>query len=83
MAAGVCEGTCAPPVKNGHCYMHWQACGNPTQTLYHIPTSVLKPKANLVVLFEEVGTAPPGAPQQTARDLSGVQIVALTDHPGA
>ena len=81
MLAGRCKGMCAPPVKNGHCYMHWQACDKPTQTLYHIPTSILKPTGNLVVLFEGVGIAPDGAPLAKARDLSGVEIVALTAHP--
>eukprot|EP00931_Biecheleriopsis_adriatica_P078401 TRINITY_DN51862_c0_g1_i1.p1 TRINITY_DN51862_c0_g1~~TRINITY_DN51862_c0_g1_i1.p1 ORF type:complete len:888 (+),score=109.52 TRINITY_DN51862_c0_g1_i1:39-2666(+) len=53
MKAGDCRGACAPPVKNGHCYMHWKDCNKPTQTIYHIPSSVLKTKNNLVVLFEE------------------------------
>ncbi|EOD10329.1 hypothetical protein EMIHUDRAFT_248458 [Emiliania huxleyi CCMP1516] len=72
---GECKGACAPPVKHGHCYMRWKACGRPTQTLYHVPTEVLAPVRNLVVLFEEtVGTATP-------RDLAGVSLVALHEHP--
>merc|ERR1712190_644638 len=71
LVAGKCSGTCAPPVKNGHCYMHWKDCDKPTQTLYHIPTSILKPVGNQVVLFEE------SSPQQT-RDPSSVRLVALT-----
>ena len=81
MAAGLCKGTCAPPVKNGHCYMHWRACEKPTQTLYHIPTSVVKPTGNLIVLFEEVGSAPLGSPLQSSRDVSKVNIVVLNEHP--
>ena len=77
--AGKCSGACAPPVKNGHCYMHWKGCGRATQTLYHIPTSVLKPTGNLVVLFEETSSQP--NPDSPPRDLSGVSIVALKDHP--
>ncbi|KAL2498402.1 Beta-galactosidase 3 [Abeliophyllum distichum] len=32
-----------------------QGCGEPTQRWYHIPRSWLKPKENLLVLFEELG----------------------------
>ncbi|XP_042380353.1 beta-galactosidase 7-like [Zingiber officinale] len=32
--------------------------GDPTQALYHIPRSFLKPSANLLVLFEELGGDP-------------------------
>eukprot|EP01047_Picozoa_sp_COSAG01_P040593 COSAG01_NODE_3430_length_6105_cov_6.934565_4_plen_57_part_00 len=55
--------------------MHWKGCGEPTQTLYHIPAPILKPKGNLVVLFEETATTVP------ARNLSRVELVALTAHP--
>merc|ERR1712070_33897 len=71
MQPGECKGDCAPPIKNGHCYMHWKDCDKPTQTLYHVPTDVLKAKDNLVVLFEE------GEPQAT-RDPSGIRLLALT-----
>jgi len=71
LVAGQCSGTCAPPVKNGHCYMHWKDCGKPTQTIYHIPTAVLQPKGNLVVLFEE------GIPE-SKRDPSAIRLLALT-----
>ena len=81
MEAGECNGKCAPPVKNGHCYMHWKDCDMPTQTLYHIPTPLLKPTGNLVVIFDENGIAPTGAPSAAARDLAQVAVVALTDHP--
>jgi len=70
MEPGTCKGDCAPPVKNGHCYMHWKDCDKPTQTLYHIPTAVLKATDNLVVLFEE------GEPQ-APRDPSGIRLLAL------
>ena len=80
LLAGKCQGACAPPIKQGHCYMHWKDCGLPTQTLYHVPTSILKPTGNLVVLFEEVGHAPSGAPLPHARNLDGVEIVALRKH---
>jgi len=70
---GKCSGNCAPPVKNGHCYMHWKDCDKPTQSTYHIPSDVLKTKGNLVVLFEE---ASPSA-NSLSRDPSGVKLVAL------
>ena len=38
---------CAPPIKNGFCYMHWKGCDEPTQTFYHIPGPVLKPTGAL------------------------------------
>ena len=79
MVAGVCKGTCAPPIKNGHCYMHWKNCNQPTQTLYHVPTSVLNTNGkNLIVLFEEVNAAPSGASNQKERDVEGVELVVLT-----
>jgi len=55
--------------------MHWKRCGQPTQTLYHIPSEVLRPKSNLVVLFEETANS-----VQT-RELPSVRIVALHEHP--
>merc|ERR1719277_973645 len=55
---GACTGSCAPPVKNSHCYMRWKHCGKPTQALYHVPSDVLLPAGNVVVLFEE--TKPDG-----------------------
>ena len=82
MVAGKCQGTCAPPVKEGRCYMHWKNCNQPTQTLYHVPNSVLNANGmNLIVLFEEVGEAPNGAPNQQERQLNGVKLVVLTHHP--
>ena len=75
LEAGTCSGACAPPVKSGHCYMHWKGCGKPTQTLYHVPDEVLKPTGNLVVLFEETANS------VQARDLSGVRLRALHEHP--
>lgn len=71
---GTCSGECAPPIKNGHCYMHWSGCDEPTQTLYHIPLPVLKPAGNLVVLFEETASVAP-------RDVQKVQLLELQNHP--
>eukprot|EP01059_Diplonema_ambulator_P004834 TRINITY_DN14576_c0_g1_i1.p1 TRINITY_DN14576_c0_g1~~TRINITY_DN14576_c0_g1_i1.p1 ORF type:complete len:201 (+),score=35.20 TRINITY_DN14576_c0_g1_i1:568-1170(+) len=73
MAPGVCSGACAPPIKNGHCYMQWDDCGKPTQTLYHVPSSVVSTTGpNLVTLFEE--TVDPG----TVIDPSKVQLVSFS-----
>jgi len=33
-------------------------CGHPSQKLYHVPRSLLKPTGNLLVLFEETGADP-------------------------
>lgn len=71
---GTCSGACAPPIKDGHCYMHWRDCGEPTQTLYHIPTPVLQPTGNVVVIYEETATVGP-------RDLSMVQLLEVQNHP--
>eukprot|EP01046_Picozoa_sp_COSAG06_P004719 COSAG06_NODE_202_length_20343_cov_59.390931_3_plen_1016_part_00 len=71
---GSCHGQCAPPIKNGHCYMHWSDCDEPTQTLYHIPTPVLKPSGNEVVFFEEQGGV-------GLEHLEKIQLVKLTAHP--
>ena len=72
---GECQGKCAPPIKNGHCYMHWKGCSKPTQTLYHVPTPVLKPTGNLVVIFEETASV------VAKRDLDAVKLVQLHGHP--
>ena len=72
---GDCSGeSCAPPHHGSHCYMHYKDCGKPTQTLYHIPFSVLRPHGNVIVLFEETA-------QFQSRDLAAVAIVALHGHP--
>lgn len=68
---GSCKGDCAPPVKNGHCYMHWSSCDMPTQAWYHIPKGILKPRGNLVVLFEE------GVPPKP-RDVHQVRLMVLS-----
>jgi hypothetical protein len=75
MLPGKCSGSCAPPVKNGHCYEHWTDCGEPTQTLYHVPTELLRPTGNLVVLFEETANS------VQPRRLERVRLVALHAHP--
>ncbi|GLJ24396.1 hypothetical protein SUGI_0465950 [Cryptomeria japonica] len=33
-------------------------CGQPSQTLYHIPRSLLQPTGNFLILFEEIGGEP-------------------------
>jgi len=73
---GVCSGPCAPPVHGGVCYIFWHNCGLPTQRYYHVPTSILKPTGNLVVLFEETATVPvagsgPVAPSPPPRPWAG------------
>ena len=93
---GVCKGPCAPPVHGGQCYIFWRNCGLPTQRYYHVPSSLLQPTDNLVVLFEETnevpvsgsGPAMPSPPPRavghrssTQRDLSKVSLVALVAHP--
>jgi len=70
---GSCSGACAPPIKSGHCYMHWKDCGEPTQTLYHIPTPIMRPADNVVVIYEETAAVAP-------RDLREVKIVQLQNH---
>jgi hypothetical protein len=55
---GVCNGPCAPPIHGGQCYIFWRNCGQPTQRFYHVPSSLLLPANNLVVLFEEASTVP-------------------------
>lgn len=55
---GVCNGDCAPPHHGTACYIYWRNCGLPTQRFYHIPTALLQPTGNLIVLFEETATVP-------------------------
>ena len=55
---GVCDGSCAPPQHGGHCYIFYRNCNEPTQRYYHVPSSILKPTGNLVVLFEETASVP-------------------------
>ena len=69
---------CAPPHHGSLCYMHFRHSGEPTQSLYHIPTSLLKPTGNELFLFEETAAVDSTQP---LRDLSKVRIVALTEHP--
>ncbi|KAG6603934.1 Beta-galactosidase 3, partial [Cucurbita argyrosperma subsp. sororia] len=57
-AAGNCDkcnyaGTFRPPKCQ-------QGCGQPTQRWYHVPRAWLKPKDNLLVVFEELGGNPTG-----------------------
>lgn len=74
LVPGKCSGACAPPVKSGHCYEHWKDCGKPTQTLYHVPTEVLRPTANEILLFEETANT------VQRRELRGVRLRALHEH---
>lgn len=43
------------PFTQTKCHMN---CGKPSQTLYHVPRSFLKPNDNTLVLFEESGGDP-------------------------
>ncbi|KAG6607185.1 Beta-galactosidase 8, partial [Cucurbita argyrosperma subsp. sororia] len=57
-------------IASGHCtaYCNYRGayrsskclknCGKPSQTLYHVPQSWLKPTGNTLVLFEEIGSDP-------------------------
>ncbi|PKA66373.1 Beta-galactosidase 13 [Apostasia shenzhenica] len=50
---------------NGECIgRYWVSnlspLGSPTQTVYHVPVTFLKPKKNLLVVFEESGGNPEG-----------------------
>ncbi|KAG6397392.1 hypothetical protein SASPL_143559 [Salvia splendens] len=57
-AAGNCNGcSYAGVYKPPKCQI---GCGKPTQRWYHLPRSWLKPKRNLLVLFEELGGDPKG-----------------------
>jgi len=55
---GVCDGSCAPPQHGGHCYIFYRNCNEPTQRYYHVPSSILQPTGNLLVLFEETSSVP-------------------------
>jgi hypothetical protein len=69
---------CAPPHHGPLCYMHFRHSNEPTQYLYHVPTSLLKPTGNELFLFEETAAVDSTHPP---RDLTKVRIVALTEHP--
>ncbi|XP_030503586.2 beta-galactosidase 8 isoform X1 [Cannabis sativa] len=43
------------PYSSSKCYKN---CGKPSQQLYHVPRSWLKPSGNILVLFEEIGGDP-------------------------
>ncbi|KAM7280137.1 hypothetical protein ACFE04_007271 [Oxalis oulophora] len=49
-------------------------CGKPSQKLYHVPRSWLKPSGNIIVLFEELGGDP------TKISFSTKQSVSLCSH---
>ncbi|PSS30220.1 Beta-galactosidase [Actinidia chinensis var. chinensis] len=51
--------------------------GTPSQALYHVPRSFLKPSGNLLVLFEEVG----GDPLQISLDTISIRDVHLHEGP--
>jgi hypothetical protein len=79
---GVCSGPCAPPIHGGMCYIFWNNCGQPTQRYYHVPTSILNPTGNLVVLFEETATVPqagsgPVAPSPPPWSHSGSSSISI------
>ena len=73
------KSACAPPIKQGHTVIRCERLRTSNQTLYHVPSSILKPTGNLVVL-EEVGPRSSGALFHTLGDLDGVEIVALRKH---
>ncbi|XP_024986658.1 beta-galactosidase 8 [Cynara cardunculus var. scolymus] len=54
---GGCAGSCSykGPYGSTKCLKN---CGKPSQTLYHVPRSWLKPSGNVLVLFEEMGGNP-------------------------
>ncbi|GAB4825439.1 Beta-galactosidase 8, variant 2 [Ancistrocladus abbreviatus] len=55
-------------------------CGKPTQQLYHVPRSWLKPSGNILVVFEEIG----GNPTQisvAARQTGSVCSIVSESHP--
>lgn len=55
-------------------------CGKPSQTLYHVPRSWIKPSGNILVLFEEMG----GDPTQisfAARDSGSLCSQVSETHP--
>ncbi|PKA46168.1 Beta-galactosidase 11 [Apostasia shenzhenica] len=56
--------------------------GTPTQTIYHIPRSFLKPKRNVIVVFEEAGGNPDGIQIFTARR-DDICTFVSEYHPGA
>lgn len=85
LEVGVCSGPCAPPIHGGACYIFWNACGEPTQRYYHVPTSVLRAAGNLVVLFEETTTVPlpgqgPAAPSPPPAPAAGSVADARAAH---
>ena len=83
LVGGRCSDSCAPPRKReeGACRMSWdfRACqlGLPTQSLYHVPRSVLRAEGNLVVLFEEQYCLPPSC------DPTLVSLVLIGEDPAS
>lgn len=74
LAPGKCHGQCAPPHHGHHCFLHYQGCDKPTQSLYHIPFELLKATSNIITLFEESTSSKP-------RNLQHVFLEVLHDHP--
>lgn len=74
LALGECPGECAPPLHGQHCFLHYEGCFKPTQKLYHVPFALLKPKHNLITLFEENVSA-------IRRNLNDVFLEVIHDHP--
>ncbi|XP_051113238.1 beta-galactosidase 8 [Andrographis paniculata] len=56
-SGGSCTDSCnyRGPYKADKCLTN---CGKPTQHIYHVPRSWLKPSGNILVLFEEAGGDP-------------------------
>jgi hypothetical protein len=55
-------------------------CGQPSQKLYHVPRSFLKPTGNLLVLFEETG-ADPSKVSFLTRSVKGICAHISETHP--
>ena len=71
--------SCAPPLHGRHCFLHYEGCGEPTQSLYHIPFALLKPQHNRITLFEENNASPHHHHQ--SRNLDHVFLEVLHNHP--
>lgn len=75
-------GDCSTCDYRGNYSLHKCAtnCGQPSQTLYHVPRSWLRPTGNLLVLFEETGGDPSKISLLT-RSIDSVCAHAFETHP--
>jgi len=76
------QGDCSRCDYRGNYSLHKCAtkCGQPSQTLYHVPRSWLRPAGNLLVLFEETGGDPSKISLLT-RSIDSVCAYASETHP--